>query len=129
MIWRSIKDWNHIEIAELIVNFAFQLLGFQAKLMSTCASKLVFTIELIFLFTYIYMSYSTWQTNLIQVYEYFQWNHVCNRMIDNLICRFELYSLICTHIWETNCLDWDDIRRYWRIDHWDPMTLLNQDSM
>jgi hypothetical protein len=44
-----------------IENFSCQLPGFQEKLMSSCASKLVFTTGLIFLFTilFIYLHYPT----------------------------------------------------------------------
>lgn len=117
-----------MKLQRIILNIARQFLGFHTKLMSNCANKLVFTIRLIFLFIF-YMSYSTWKINLVKVYEYFHWNHVCNKIIDKLICGFERYALICTIIWETNYLDWDDVKKYWRIVLWDLMTVLNQDSM
>jgi hypothetical protein len=58
--------------AELIENFSHQLPGFQEKLMSICASKLVFTTGLIFIFTILFIFILPYPTllekeNLFQV--------------------------------------------------------------
>jgi hypothetical protein len=86
-----------------IVNFSFQLPSFQEKLMSSCASNLVFTTGLIFIFTilfiYITLSYFTWKKKHFLKCRSISNEAMCATGLQNiLIFKFEKYTWIDTRI-------------------------------